>query len=172
LSYLAYGNVSLNSTYLKENSVCQPSDRYQWGFSSLLLLVFCLLTALFAAILNMLHWNAFWNSRTDRYRYNTNHYRDAVDLVRELEATEIGDIVRDMPARTLGRELEHNADGVSLDTRSLPLSRKDERKQHRRKGTMPPGVDGQSEHVDEYTKEPQMTSYPDESSSNTKTSNV
>lgn len=171
LSYLAYGTVSMNSTYLKENSVCQPSDRYQWGFSSLLLFVFCLLTALFVAILNLLHWNAFWTSRTDRYRYDFNHYRDAVDLVRELETTEFGD-VGDMPARNLRRKLERNADGVSLETQSLPLTRKEEWQQRLQKETIPPDVDCIPEQVDEDTKEPQTTSYPDEGSSNTKMSEV
>ena len=80
--------------------------------------------------------------------------------------------MRDVPASNLRQELERNDDGVCLDTQSLPLSRKDEWKQRRQKGTIRPAVDGQSEHLDEYTKEPQTRTYPDEGSLDSKSSEV
>ena len=49
IHYMSYGSLSFSSDYLRDSITCQLSDHYHWGFSSLLLLVFCLLTAVFAA---------------------------------------------------------------------------------------------------------------------------
>ena len=117
--YMAYENLTFNSVYLQQNGICQPTDHYQWGFSSILLLVFCVCTALFAIILTSLHYDAFWNSRTDRYQYDVNHYRDAVDLVRELDKKHLGPLLRGMSAKVLKKQIEVKNIGASLDTSDL-----------------------------------------------------
>ena len=117
--YLSYENLTFSSEYLQQNSVCQPTDRYQWGFSSLLLLVFCLFSTLFTITLTLLHYDAFWNSRTARYHYDVNHYRDAVDLVYELEKKHFGPSLRAMPARELKRHVEAKDNSTGLDTLDL-----------------------------------------------------
>ena len=67
-NYLSYDNVSFSSAYLRDNVLCQPAAYYQWGFSSLLLLVFCLLTILFVTTLAALHGDAFWHGKGRIYR--------------------------------------------------------------------------------------------------------
>ena len=129
LQYMASGNITFESNYLWENSVCEPSDHYQWGFSSLLLFVFCLLTALFTLVLSTLHSDAFWNSQIDRFEYDINHYRDAVGLVYELRDENFGDSIQDKPARDLKREVERSDMATRLDAKELPPSRREARRQ-------------------------------------------
>lgn len=73
---------------------------------------------MFAAALAVLHEDAFWYSKADRYHYDINHYKDAVDLVAELEREHIP--VRKISARALKSKLqEHINGGISLDTKEL-----------------------------------------------------
>ena len=124
--YLGLGDLLINSTWLQNNSICQPSDRYEWGFSSILLLIFCLASILFAIVLTVLHYDALLNSTADRYKYDVNHYRDAVDLVYELRDAHFGDSVRYISASELRDEIEMNGKRASLDTSRLGPSRRDE----------------------------------------------
>lgn len=48
--WLAYEDLTFSATHLKEYGDCQPLSYYQWGFSSLLLFTFCILTLLFSSI--------------------------------------------------------------------------------------------------------------------------
>ena len=64
---MTLGNYSLDMANIKQTAVCQPSKEYQWGFSTPLLLLFCLATIFFATILVALHTDNFLNSRVDRF---------------------------------------------------------------------------------------------------------
>lgn len=122
-------NITFSDTYLREHSVCQPTKDYNWAFSSLLLLVFCLLTLIFATTLTALHGHAFWNSKTDRFRYDINHYKDAVHLVHELESRQLGASVRSMSGRELMQDVNQNDSGTGLETPTFPPTRKEEWRQ-------------------------------------------
>ena len=131
VSYMSIHNLAFNDSYLKEKSVCQPSHSYRWGFSSLLLLVFCILTLIFAITLSTLHGDAFWNSKTDRFRYDINHYKDAVDLVRELDHRQLGASVWSLSAGELVQEVNVKSRDISLEIDEFsPLTRKQEWKEH------------------------------------------
>lgn len=129
VNYMSYNSLSFNSTYLQNNSVCQPTAFYQWGFSSLLLLVFCLFTIIFAITLTALNGHVFWTSRADRFCYDINHYKDAVDISRELH--EQGLATQNMSAMQLRQEFRRSGAGICLDTDDLPCSRKEEWRQIR-----------------------------------------
>ena len=91
ISFMSSNNLTFSDTYLREHSVCQPTQYYHWGFSSLLLLVFCLLTLVFAITLTLtcLHGDAFWNSKMDRFMYDVPfHVRRSVSCT-TLTTTEM-----------------------------------------------------------------------------------
>ena len=92
----------------------------------LLLLIFCVLTSLFAIVLTTLHFDAVWNSRVDRYRFATNSTRDAVDVVYELRDKYFGDSIRTMSAHDLQSGLRSRQRGVSLEVTDLVPSRREE----------------------------------------------
>lgn len=115
--------------YLQENGSCQPSAHYIWGFSSILLFVFCVLSVLFAAVLLALHFASMLCSRNGRSPYETNIYRDAVDLVYGLQDDCFGDTLQDMSADDIWRQCRDKH--ISLETSELPLSWKEEKRQSR-----------------------------------------
>lgn len=45
--WLSYEDLKFNASYLQENGECQPEQFYRWGFSSLLLFVFCVMSLIF-----------------------------------------------------------------------------------------------------------------------------
>jgi hypothetical protein len=77
-------NHSLTTDWISANSFCRPANTYHWGFASLLLLVFCIISTLFALIILLLRWDIYWNSRAGRFKSHISIYRDAIDLVAEL----------------------------------------------------------------------------------------
>ena len=60
-----------------------------------------------------------------------NHYKDAIDLAQELQTKYFGSEAQDLSARDLKREVEKRDKGIGLETEELPLSRKEEWRQHR-----------------------------------------
>lgn len=73
----------------------------------------------------MLHYDAFLNSKADRYKLDTNQYRDAVDLVYQLRDEHFGESIRNMSASELKHEIEMEDKGTSLDVSKLGISRKE-----------------------------------------------
>lgn len=63
---LAFDSVEYNATYITYSGLCIADKAYSWGFSSLLLLTFCVYTLTFAATLVSLQTDVYWNSRSDR----------------------------------------------------------------------------------------------------------
>ena len=120
-------NHTLTKDFILANSFCRPLNTYQWGFSSLLLLVFCLMSTLFALIFLLLHWDIYWNSRAGRLRSHISIYRDAIDLVTELKR-QFGEQVVGLPAQELEQRVHGCRETIYLETDELPLSRRAERR--------------------------------------------
>lgn len=129
--FLSADDLVMSLDYLQAHGSCQPSDGYIWGFSAPILLLFCIFTFLFATILTALHIESFRSSRTGRSKYEVNLYRDAIDLVYELQDKFFGEFLRDMSAQDLKEELGCSRKGISIEASELPLSRKEERRQRR-----------------------------------------
>jgi hypothetical protein len=77
-------NSIMNQTYLEQTSVCQPGRNYQWGFSSQLLFLFCLLTIVYASVLTVLHWDLYNCGRANSLEHRPGLYRDILDLADEI----------------------------------------------------------------------------------------
>jgi len=52
----AVGDSVVDREYMTTNSICQTLNTYKWGFSSLPLFFFCILTVLYVLALAMLQW--------------------------------------------------------------------------------------------------------------------
>lgn len=74
-----------NESTIKQTSRCIADDKYSWGFSSLLLLTFCICTMLFAIGLILLQTDVYWNSILDRNYQGHDIYRDVLFLANELK---------------------------------------------------------------------------------------
>ncbi|KAK4891629.1 hypothetical protein LTR27_009798 [Elasticomyces elasticus] len=121
--WYAFGELALTREYLLNHMSCEPAKTYSWGFSSIALFIFCILTVLFATILLVLQQDAFRHGRADRYvSKGTNAYRDAIDLVDELRK-KFGDDVQYMPADELERLVEREGGGIGMDTTDMVPSR-------------------------------------------------
>ncbi|KAK5715465.1 hypothetical protein LTR15_010109 [Elasticomyces elasticus] len=121
--YYAFGNLTLTRDYIEKNISCEPIKTYLWGFSSILLFIFSILTVLFCAILLALQQDAFRHGQADRYNHiPTNAYRDALDLAEELRE-QLGDDVQRMPADELKRLVERDGVGISIDTKGMVPAR-------------------------------------------------
>ncbi|KAK5717785.1 hypothetical protein LTR15_008624 [Elasticomyces elasticus] len=121
--WYAFGELALTREYLLNHMSCEPAKTYSWGFSSIALCIFCILTVLFATMLLVLQQDAFRHGRADRYvSKGTNAYRDAIDLVDELRK-KFGDDVQYMPAEELERLVKREGGGIGVDTTDMVPSR-------------------------------------------------
>lgn len=125
IQYVSVENTALNLHDIQKSGVCQQSQRYIWGFSSILLFVFCVLTLVFATVLAALHYEPFWTTLESQTQYEFNIYRDAVDFACALESQALGGILRNMPARNLKKRLESTKSNITIQTSELPLFAKD-----------------------------------------------
>lgn len=125
----AYNNASFKAAYLEEKGVCLPGDDYIWGFSSLMLFTFCMITIAVALILITLHYDAYFNSAADRYKFSISPYRDVLDLAEELRRHYGSAETAEMPAKELDTRMRKEPVAVGLETGDLHRSRGARRKQ-------------------------------------------
>ncbi|KAK3615503.1 hypothetical protein LTR56_026545 [Elasticomyces elasticus] len=121
------GGTTILYKYLVGNATCLPSQKYKWGFSSILLFTFCLASLLFLTVLQAMAWRLYEHSRSDRLRRPVNSYQDALDIVQEL-GNYFEHSIRDLDLSTVKRdELRERQAVIVLDTAGLPESRHTER---------------------------------------------
>jgi hypothetical protein len=123
-TWFAYNNISYTAGHVEEYGKCLPTDGYIWGFSSLMLFSFCMLTIIVALILITLHYDAYFNSAADRYELSISPYRDLLDLAEELRAHYGAAATADMPAKELDRAMREDPVATKLETDTLHRSRR------------------------------------------------
>ncbi|KAK4901333.1 hypothetical protein LTR27_001891 [Elasticomyces elasticus] len=123
--------VGITLDYLYKNTKCLPTADYEWGFSSLLLFVFCVASILFFLVLQSMAWLVYDRSRSDRLRHPINVYQDAFDIVQELKDAYGGDL----DAAGIKKKVRKEGTIVSLDLEGLPESRHTERQRAGRVGS-------------------------------------
>jgi hypothetical protein len=128
---LAYDNETFLASDVEKIGVCLPGDDYDyiWGFSSLMLFWFCMLTIVVALILITLHYEAYFNSAADRYKLSISPYRDLLDLAEELRAHYGSAATADMPANELDKAMREDPVAAGLETETLHRSRRERWKQ-------------------------------------------
>ncbi|KAK5110408.1 hypothetical protein LTR85_001033 [Meristemomyces frigidus] len=127
------GNSTISGDWIQQkgHSQCIPSNRYHWGFSSLMLFSFCVATFLFACIVSVLHYSNERHSRASNYTQHFSLYRDALDLSLELRALGDGDVEK-MSAKEVDDYVKRHKGLVHLET-DLLLPSKVERRHARPK---------------------------------------
>lgn len=123
-TWFAYGNTTYSVGDVEVNGKCLPTDGYIWGFSSLMLFTFCMITIAVALIVIALHYDAYFNSAADRYKLSISPYRDVLDLAEELRAHYGSARAADMPARDLDRAMREDPVATGLSTDMLYRSRR------------------------------------------------
>ncbi|KAI6856465.1 hypothetical protein KC343_g7513 [Hortaea werneckii] len=98
---------------------CLPSKDYVWGFSSLMLFTFCMLTIIIVLLLIVLHYDAYCNSMADRYKLQISAFRDVLDLAEELRARYGEAEVASMSAPELDTAMQTDPAMIGLDTATL-----------------------------------------------------
>ena len=119
------GNTTISCSWIEQpgHNFCLPSNKYQWGFSSLMLLTFCIITIVFASVLAALHWDAEWHGRTNHQSHYVSTYRDALDLSAELR-TQLGDDdVEQMSAKDIEEKVKQHKGFMRVEVGHLSLSR-------------------------------------------------
>jgi hypothetical protein len=127
-TYYAYGNTSFELNEVTARGICLPTNEYVWGFSSLMLFTFCMLTIVIATMLMVLHYDAFCNSAADRYRLYVSPYRDVLDLADEMRTHYGSTEVASMSAQALDKAMRQNPATVGLETASLNAPRLSQKK--------------------------------------------
>jgi hypothetical protein len=120
----AYKNVSITSQDILAGGKCLPGNDYIWGFSSLMLFTFCMITIAVALLLMTLHYDAYFNSAADRYKLSISPYRDVLDLAEELRAHYGSAGTAEMPAKELDRAMREDPVATGLETDTLHRSRR------------------------------------------------
>ncbi|KAI7485345.1 hypothetical protein KC367_g5490 [Hortaea werneckii] len=104
---------------LARKGKCLPSKDYVWGFSSLMLFTFCVLTILILLLLTALHYDAYCNSMADRYKLRISAFRDVLDLAEELRAHYSEADVASMSAPELDQSMQTDPAMIGLETATL-----------------------------------------------------
>ncbi|RMY67001.1 hypothetical protein D0862_15132 [Hortaea werneckii] len=109
---------------LARQGKCLPSKDYVWGFSSLMLFTFCMLTILILLLLIVLHYDAYCNSMADRYKLRISAIRDVLDLAEELRAHYGEAEVASMSAPELDKSMQTDPAMIGLETATLHTPRR------------------------------------------------
>lgn len=128
-----YNNRTYDDTTLKDTTRCIASDQYSWGFSSMLLLTFCLYTCLFAMALIALQAEVYWYSQSDRLNLSTSIYADILFLADAMQ-TRFGKGVWSLSVKELDKKISDHRGGISVDLEPLPRSRMERHMMHRSVG--------------------------------------
>jgi hypothetical protein len=120
----AYNNTSITPREILLDGKCLPGNDYIWGFSSILLFTFCMVTIAIALLLITLHFDAYLNSAADRYKLSISPYRDVLDLAEELRAHYGATETAAMPAKELDRAMREDPVATGLETQTLHRSRR------------------------------------------------
>jgi hypothetical protein len=133
-TWYMFNETSLEEEAIKRDARCISDESYSWGFSSLLLLTFCINTIAFALALILLQTDVYWNSRHDRDRQSYSIYTDVLYLAEELKNTFGQDIDNHMQSpEAFDKKVEKWKQGLRLDIRELPPSRWQEWRRSRAK---------------------------------------
>lgn len=130
-------NSTIRGEDLADLGICLPSKEYVWGFSSLMLFTFCMLTVAVLLLLIILHYDAYFNSMADRYKLQISPYRDVLDLAEELRSHYGETEVASMPARELDKAMQRNPATTGLETATLHKTRAARWRQSSRKPRVP-----------------------------------
>lgn len=109
---------AFNCTSLQSVTVCQPGKTYQWGFSSLLLFIFSIFTAVYGMVVLRLNLGIWWHTSIHKQTLHFSIYRDILDLATEIKA-ELGNAAEDMSAEQLDWRLHSKVGSVRLDKTDL-----------------------------------------------------
>jgi hypothetical protein len=115
----AYQNNTMSGWEVQSKGKCLPTNGYIWGFSSLMLFTFCMITVVVAILLIILHYDAFCYGYADRYKLYVSPYRDVLDLAQELRAHFGAAEVASMPARELDEAMQNDPATTGLETVAL-----------------------------------------------------
>jgi len=130
-------NITAYGESLAAIGICLPSKDYVWGFSSLMLFTFCMLTIATLLLLAVLHYDAYFNSMADRYKLRISPYRDVLNLADELRAHYGEAEVASMPAMELDKAMQRDPATISLETATLHKTRVARWKQGKSRRRMP-----------------------------------
>lgn len=120
----AHNSTGFNESTIRQTGRCVAEDAYSWGFSSLLLLTFCIYTTVFAFTLILLQTDVYWNSRYDRVHQSHSIYTDVLYLADELRARFGSTLGGHAQSPTkVERMVEQAKHGLNIDVSELPLSR-------------------------------------------------
>jgi hypothetical protein len=115
----SYQNLTMRGQYVESEGKCLPASGYIWGFSSLMLFTFCMITIIVAILLIVLHYDAYCYSYADRYKLYVSPYRDVLDLAQELRAHFGAAEVAAISARELDKAMQKDPATSGLETVAL-----------------------------------------------------
>jgi hypothetical protein len=114
------GEGTINSEELRDQTLCLTTKVYEWGFSSLLLFIFGIVTTISGAILLVLNAVVWRQTGTKTLSVDFSIWRDILDLAGEIKA-ELGDDAEDLTAATLNDRIKTDTGNVRIVTKDLSL---------------------------------------------------
>ncbi|KAK5728475.1 hypothetical protein LTR15_001611 [Elasticomyces elasticus] len=108
---------------IARTAVCQPSVNYKWGFSAILLFLFCCMTIAFAGTILRLELTIWLYSRSNLYRQNRSGYKDAMHVVQVLKE-EFGEDLAHQSAQDIDSRIKSYTGAMYVETGGLELPRR------------------------------------------------
>lgn len=124
-----------SSGYIDANSKCMPLTTYQWGFSSYMLLLVSITTAIWTIGMSVMWMDVHRNSRFDRAGElgTLGTFKAAMDISSAIRA-DFGPAADKLTNQGLVEKLKNTKEGMMYSVNGLPLSRSEEREIRQRRG--------------------------------------
>jgi len=119
VGYFSNGDETFDVDDVRTYSKCMPADTYKWGFSSLMLFTFCIVTIFVGLLVLNLHYDALCFGTADQYKLKISAYRDVLDLATELRTHFGATHAERMSGPVLEKEMRQRPARASLDTTEL-----------------------------------------------------
>jgi hypothetical protein len=129
-----YKDTTYTEDFVKRTGICIASEKYSWGFSSLLLLTFCVYTIIFATTLIALQTEVHRHSQFDRDHQSYSIYADILMIAEALKTIPEYDLLQLLQSpKVLEEKLGGRKHGMRFNVSGLRPARYREKEAEREK---------------------------------------
>lgn len=128
-----HNNETYDLTYIKANGACQQQQTYKWGFSFLLLFIFCVIQTVWSFGMYVMYMDAYMESRFERAGRDMGTHRAALDFAKAIRKDMGEEATEELGDGELRRRVRRKLNGgviqmEMLDHGALPVSRSEDLK--------------------------------------------
>lgn len=132
-AHWAHDNLTYDHGYISSSGACQQQKTYKWGFSFLLLFIFCIIQSVWSLGMYIMYMDAYMKSRFERAGRDMGTHRAALDFAKAIRKDMGEEATEELGDRELRQRVRRKLNGgvirmEMLDHGVLPASRSEDLK--------------------------------------------